>query len=372
MKKIAIFGAGRKGRKAILKYGQKNISFILDNNKKLIGTRVDSIPVKNIHDIMDDIDNVHIVIACTQSEEIADQLDRLGITDYEIYATNAYFDIPELIYNPYENSYKQNDSEKIPELNREIRNIDTTKSLFNHIEIETINRCNGRCSFCPVSAGHDTREKHIMSDSLFNRIIDDLARHDYNGKIALFSNNEPLLDDNIIERHRYAREHLPKARMHLCTNGTLLTIDIFTKLMQYLDELMIDNYSDTLELISPVQKIADYCKDNKDMQRRVTIILRKQQEVLTSRGGDSPNVIKEERYPDAGCMLPFKQMIVRPDGKVSLCCNDALGKMTLGDLNIESLDQVWFGEKFQNVRNLLLNGRAGVERCRYCDTIFFC
>lgn len=28
-------------------------------------------------------------------------------------------------------------------------------------------------------------------------------------------------------------------------------------------------------------------------------------------------------------------MVVRPDGKVSLCCNDALGTMTLGDLTKE-------------------------------------
>lgn len=70
--------------------------------------------------------------------------------------------------------------------------------------------------------------------------------------------------------------------------------------------------------------------------------------------------------------MPYKQIIVRPDGKVSLCCNDALGKCTLGDLNNESLVDVWFGAAFSKVREQLRNGRQGFERCKYCDTLFVC
>ena len=33
------------------------------------------------------------------------------------------------------------------------------------------------------------------------------------------------------------------------------------------------------------------------------------------------------------CILPYKQMIIRPDGKTSLCCNDPYGKNTLADVN---------------------------------------
>ena len=74
-----------------------------------------------------------------------------------------------------------------------------------------------------------------------------------------------------------------------------------------------------------------------ELKKKVTIVMRKPHEILTSRGGDAPNRTHTATYPDIKCALPFKQLIVRPDGKVSLCCNDPYGKCTLGDLNIEGV-----------------------------------
>ena len=42
-------------------------------------------------------------------------------------------------------------------------------------------------------------------------------------------------------------------------------------------------------------------------------------------------------HDDATCVLPFKQMIIKPDGKVSLCYSDSLGKNILGDLTKNSV-----------------------------------
>ena len=62
-------------------------------------------------------------------------------------------------------------------------------------------------------------------------------------------------------------------------------------------------------------------------------------------------------------------MIIRPDGKVSLCCNDPLGKNTLGDLKIDALVDVWFGEKMNAVRECLSEGRGTYKYCRCCDVL---
>lgn len=35
--------------------------------------------------------------------------------------------------------------------------------LFEEIEIETLNRCNGKCSFCPVNVNEPQRPYHKMS-----------------------------------------------------------------------------------------------------------------------------------------------------------------------------------------------------------------
>ena len=161
---------------------------------------------------------------------------------------------------------------------------------------------------------------------------------------------------------------LPNARMHLFTNGTLLTLDKFIELIKYLDELIIDNYQQDLRLHKNSQRIADYCNEHMELKEKVTIVLRKPHEILTSRGGDAPNRTEMPSYADAKCVLPFKQMIVRPDGKVSLCCNDPYGKCTLGDLNMESLTDVWYGKAFEEVRTRILKGRGELSHCSHCDT----
>lgn len=137
--------------------------------------------------------------------------------------------------------------------------------------------------------------------------------------------------------------------------------------MKYLDELIIDNYNQELQLIPNCKKIKEYCLKNPELIKRVTIVLRKPIEILTTRGGEAPNRQEKESYEDTTCINPFTQMIIRPDGKVSLCCNDPLGRNTMGDLNINSLQEVWYGQEFQNVRKALINGRQHIEQCKYCD-----
>ena len=240
--------------------------------------------------------------------------------------------------------------------------------LFAHVEIETVNRCNGTCQFCPVNKNIDSRPLSKMSDNLFEKIICELEDLNYTGRIAPFSNNEPFIDLQIIERTAFIRQHLPNARIHLFTNGTLLTLDKYLEIMKYLDELIIDNYNQDLELNDPVKSIYQYCMEHPEMIKKTDIVLRKPNEILTTRGGDAPNRHKKISYPNVRCSLPYRQIIIRPTGEISLCCNDPLGKCTLGDVSKERLIDIWYGERFNKIRNALLQGRGNFEHCKYCDT----
>ncbi len=57
--------------------------------------------------------------------------------------------------------------------------------LFTAIEIETINRCNGSCGFCPVNRGADPRPFAKMPDELFRAIVDELAGMEYRHAVSL-------------------------------------------------------------------------------------------------------------------------------------------------------------------------------------------
>lgn len=265
---------------------------------------------------------------------------------------------------------------KAGETRRRIRRFTDAASppLFSHVEIETINRCNGDCAFCPVNRRDDVRAFARMDGALFDRILGQLADMGYSRYLALFSNNEPLLDDRIALFAAEARRALPRARLSLSTNGGLLTIELFARLMPHLDVMTINNYGPTPRLRDSVRAIRDFCRTPEGERliagRTVEICLRRDADILTSRAGSAPNRKPPARPIALPCALPFTQMAVRPDGKVSLCCNDALGRVTLGDLRTETLDGVWRGEAYAAVRKAMLDGgRAALALCRECDFV---
>lgn len=237
---------------------------------------------------------------------------------------------------------------------------------INTIEIETVNRCNNDCSFCPVSKGNDIRKMTKMSDEMFYGIIDELAAMNYDGYLSLFSNNEPLIDSRIINFIEYAKLRLPNAKHVLFTNGILLTKEKYLKLIKYLDYLIIDNYSDELELMDNIKELQEI-----DISQygscKVHVEVRKKNQILSTRGGLAPNKQIEGKYNSA-CILPFMQMIIRPDGKVSRCCQDAYGLMTMADVSKEGIEGAWNSRVFTYTRDLMIrDGRMSVKGCKDCD-----
>ena len=242
--------------------------------------------------------------------------------------------------------------------------------LFQGIELETINRCNGTCSFCPVNKFDDPRQLIKMDENLFFSIISQLKELHYSGRVALYSNNEPFLDNRIIEFIRYSKNELPRAFVYLFTNGTLMGVDKFKSVIDYLDFLCIDLYYDSIEEITtkPILSIADYCERN-NLCDKVMIQMISRKALRNNRGGISKNRTRVYQ-PKAPCILPFTQMIVRPDGKCSLCCNDPLGEYTLADLTKESLIDAWNNIKYRDIRSTergIAITRQKIRKCASCD-----
>lgn len=295
------------------------------------------------------------------SDELKDALDEFMMTKYPI---------------PYEGKIlfsrkEEMDLTKTEEFKKKIWELLENESfpIFESIEIETINRCNGTCSFCPINRNDDVRVLEKMSSKLFYSIIDQLAAIQYRGRIALFSNNEPFIDDRICEFARYTAEKLPNACKIIFTNGTLVKEATFRQIIKYVDVFNFDIYYDNSineELPNEVRKILNECKSNEEIKRKVMIQTINRSAIRNNRGGQSKNRNRIYKVK-APCMLPFIQMIVRPSGKTSLCCNDALGKYTLADLNKENLVEAWNNQNYMLIRQSIEDTRQTVEMCRLCD-----
>lgn len=243
--------------------------------------------------------------------------------------------------------------------------LERSQATLSTIEIETINRCNNDCSFCPANRNRDIRKLKKMDDELFRKIVEDLVEIDYKGRISLFSNDEPLLDDRICKFAEYVREKLPKAYISLFTNGILLNRDLFEKLVKNLDYLRINNYNDDLKLNENISDLQDQQLD--EYNCLVEVEVRKKTQVLLNRGGLSPNNNSKAEL-NSPCILPFVQMVIRPDGNVSRCCQDVYGNTTLGNVATTSVWDVWNGEAYKKYRMEMINmNRQTIPYCNVCD-----
>ena len=244
--------------------------------------------------------------------------------------------------------------------------------LFTNVQIETLNRCNGECSFCPVNRHVDPRISARMSEELFESFVSQLSALNYDKTFGFFSNNEPLLDKRLPVFIQEAKKRLPKAAVTTVTNGTLLTTDLFRQIMPYLSTIIINDYNKEPGLHPNIKEVRNYCLSPEGQKliagKRVVIEMRNPESVLGSRGGGSPNREPVLRPLRALCLCFFRQFIIRPDGRISQCCNDALGKVTMGNLNEASAEEIWQGQFFAEARRIMAEkGRAGLPLCADCD-----
>ncbi|MCM1426913.1 MAG: SPASM domain-containing protein [Eubacterium sp.] len=239
------------------------------------------------------------------------------------------------------------------------------------IAIETINRCNNTCSFCPANKNSEKRPYARMSDEDFYKIIDDLKEWNYQGYLSLFVNNEPFIDTRIIEFHKYVKKELPDCKIKLFTNGLLMTLDKFLEIKPYVDVMTINNYSEDMTLLPNVEAVKQYVQEHpsdfEDIEIKINI--RYIKDILTNRNGTAPNKEVSRKEVKEPCLFPYTDMFVYANGNVGLCCNDALEKTNLGNIREEKISNIWKNNAYNEIRKAMAKNRSGYPFCKYCDFI---
>jgi len=251
-------------------------------------------------------------------------------------------------------------------------NKQTDKGIFPLpclISIETINRCNSTCSFCPANKNVDKRPFRKMDETLFKKIIKELQELNYDGYLNLYVNNEPFMDKRIEDWYKYAKKNLPHTKMLLYTNGLLITKERFEKIIPYIDKMIINNYAETLTLHPNIKELYELIQNSPKYQNKdITIQLRYIKEILANRAGSAPN----KKYKDINnelCIMPFTDFTIYPDGTVGLCCCDATEKTNLGNVADKTFSEIWQSKLYQNLRKNLGQSRNNYPFCKGCDFV---
>jgi len=129
-----------------------------------------------------------------------------------------------------------------------------------------------------------------MTKECHNKVIDELADMNYEGHIAYYINNEPLLDKRLSSFMAYLKsKNLNLRHVRIQTNGILLTKEMGEELFRNgLTWLIINDYSKNQEKSQKHIEIKNYLK-NKFPDKKIDFRHRSSVEILSNRMGFAPN-----------------------------------------------------------------------------------
>jgi radical SAM protein with 4Fe4S-binding SPASM domain len=273
----------------------------------------------------------------------------------------------------------------------------------NLISLEVASICNLSCIHCPShnpAFKSQWRKYGVMDYQLFVRLMDEIDAH---GKrnIALHKDGEPLLHPEIkrfLERVKKNCDH----HVYLTTNGHHLTPEISEQILASgIDRLNISLGALTPEIYAKVRggdigkvltnldyflKLREERKspigvsvqiinlDDYDMEEEISRFKAywegKSVQIdiwdELSWGIKEVNMQVNYRYP---CLSLWNSFNVNSDGKVSACCIDWNQQLLIGDVNLQSIAEIWKDKPLQKLRQMHINHKEKelplCDKCNY-------
>lgn len=281
------------------------------------------------------------------------------------------------------------------------------------LALEITNHCNADCVMCPRQKM--TRPKGFMSMALFKKIVDEtrpytefiflhlagepllhpslLEMIEYCGKIGLkcgLSTNAICLDEEqarglvessldvlVLSFDGVSKETYEKIRRQANFEKTLANIERFLQLKAgkkkspYTMIQLIyqkENFSEAREFYFKWKKstvdivrVKPYLNYPGLDEFQGKIPLRTDRDAVVQAGK------KKRQEKNQPCVLLWRQLAIYWDGTVVGCCMDFLSGAVIGDVNKESLSDIWNGAAMQALRKIHAQGKQmDFPLCREC------
>jgi len=252
--------------------------------------------------------------------------------------------------------------------------------VFSIIEFNIYGTCNRSCNFCPVSNPDVYNSEHDgISVELFNKILDDLVKINYCGKILFSAFSEPLLHKELEILIADTKQKLPDSRVEIVSNGDLLTLKKMKLIFDAgLDTISISMY-DGEHQVEHFNSMAHQCDldDSKVVLRRRYYQDGNYGITISNRSG----LVKSNDFRDVNetginslpllnkCYYPFYMILIDYNGDVLLCPHDWSKKLKFGNLNKEDIWTIWKSKVLNNIRNKLSDANRNFSPCKKCDVL---
>ena len=253
------------------------------------------------------------------------------------------------------------------------------------VSLETWAKCNAACTFCPYPTMDRIGDK--MSDKLIDRLVGEMSEWEYGFYFSPFKVNEPLLDKRTIPLCKRI-ETETKGIIRFFTNGSALTkrnieglagLTRVVHLWISLNDHRPEHYKDLMNLdFEKTARKLDYLHNchfphpvmlstvgfpNEDF-RRYCFDRWPNFDSMAIRQTGWLGDIEEQAFdiPDNECSR-WWELSIMASGIASLCCMDAEGQYSMGDLNTQTLLEVY--AKTQHWRESTT--RTDIHPCNTCN-----
>jgi len=267
------------------------------------------------------------------------------------------------------------------------------------MQLEATEGCNLRCGFCGIrgirekgTTGDLSGPYNFMTVDTADRVARQVAAAKWGCRFEWAMHGEPTMNPHLPDLVAAFRSRLPKASIMVTTNGIPMLEGAWGRdslrgaLMELFsagaNTIAVDDYAPhrvapTLrgtELPVPVLEYPADRRGNPHVRyhgQRVVIV----EDIVQADDGTHSTLNNHagsaapptDAMITKVCSLPFRELSVRWDGAVALCCNDWRGQYQLGHA-VDDLVGTWHSRAAYAARRLLLHeGRADVVPCNGCD-----
>ena len=253
--------------------------------------------------------------------------------------------------------------------------------------IEPTNTCNLRCTFCFVTDGM-TRDGGFMDFNLFKKIIDDCNDLEH---LCMHNWGEPLLHKDIFRMIEYAKNKGVNYVV-MNTNGTLLTDKMINRIVNSKLDIIrfsIDGSAETFKRVRGVQleniekniKKLKIIKEKKRPELKMGVVFTVEEDTegdaeeyinhwkkIVDHVRLQPKLITSPRTEV--CPEPFGKdygkLVVLWDGRVIPCCVDYNANLMIGNIQNDTIPNLWKSEKLNILREQHLKGEFP-DTCANCN-----
>lgn len=275
------------------------------------------------------------------------------------------------------------------------------KAIRNYppqVDIELASACNLKCPMCyTITNEFKSNVKTMFMDiELYKKIVDEIAGKVY--ALRLSWRGESTLHPQFIEAIAYAKNKGIK-EVSFLTNGSKLKLDFFIELVNAgIDWISISvdglrerynsirkplKFDETLKKITdihmykiehnlqkPVIKIQSIWPAIKEYPEEYYNIYSKITDLISFNPiidylSKDEDIIYENNF---SCPQLYQRIFVSSDGLAYMCNSDELGKHEIGNVNKETIYEIWHGAKLTKMREIhtLENGFMQLDVCRSC------